>query len=100
MGILLQEVQKFFGWLVNNYVILFGMKEYILVECQGGFVFEEVVDRVLGVCWVCDSLDLMEWDGGELIDLEKLIVFGKFGICVCWYCFVYMDFIGICKCDV
>ncbi|MGB3619891.1 MAG: NAD-glutamate dehydrogenase, partial [Ketobacter sp.] len=98
-GTSLQEVQKFLGWLVNNHVTLLGMKEYTLVERQGGSAFEEVADRALGVCRVCDSLDLMERDGGELIDPEKLIVFGKSGTRARWHRPVYMDFIGIRKCD-
>ncbi|HAG92730.1 MAG TPA: NAD-glutamate dehydrogenase [Gammaproteobacteria bacterium] len=95
----LQEVKGFLAWLVQNHFTFLAMQEYKAVEKQGRTHFEAITDSALGVAKVCDSLDLLEQNGGPLIYEDKLIVFGKSGTRSRWHRPVYMDFIGIRKCD-
>lgn len=95
----LEEVKGFLAWLVQNHFTLLAMQEYKLVEQQGSARFEAIPESALGVARVCDSVDLLKVDGGPFIHPEKLIVFGKSGTRSRWHRPVYMDFIGIRKCD-
>ncbi len=95
----LDEVRGFLRWLVQNHFTLLGMKEYKVVERQGGKYMEATADSALGIARVCDDLDLLETDAGPLMHGDKLIVFGKSGTRSRWHRPVYMDFVGIRKCD-
>ena len=95
----LEEVRKFLRWLVQNHFTLLAMKEYKVMERQGEKHMEAVEGSALGVARVCDTLDLLENSAGPLLHEEKLIVFGKSGTRSRWHRPVYMDFIGIRKCD-
>lgn len=94
----LDEVKCFLGWLVENHFTLLAMQEYRLIDQQGRKVLQALPDA-MGVARVCPHLDLMERDEGELIQPEKLIVFGKSGTRARWHRPAYMDFVGIRKCD-
>ena len=95
----LVEVKAFLTWLVENHFTFLAMQEYDVVEEQGERQLRARADTALGVARICDSLDLLQADEGPLIHEEKLIVFGKSGTRSRWHRPVYMDFIGIRKCD-
>ncbi|RLT93507.1 NAD-glutamate dehydrogenase [Ketobacter sp.] len=95
----LLEVKAFLAWLVQNHFTFLAMQEYKVVEKQGESYLQAVEGSAHGVAKVCNSLDLLEQDGGPLIHQDKLIVFGKSGTRSRWHRPVYMDFIGIRKCD-
>jgi len=95
----LQEVKGFLAWLVQNHFTFLAMQEYKVQDQQGTPHLVAVPETGLGVARICSRLDLLEPDGGPLVHDDKLIVFGKSGSRSRWHRPVYMDFIGIRKCD-
>lgn len=95
----LHEVKSFLGWLVRNHLTFLAMQEYRVVEKDGWPHLQAVEGTALGVAKVCSTLDLLEPDGGPLLHPHKLIVFGKSGTRSRWHRPVYMDYIGVRKCN-
>ncbi|HVK98436.1 MAG TPA: NAD-glutamate dehydrogenase, partial [Dongiaceae bacterium] len=95
----LGEVKHFLSWLVRNNFTFLAMQEYVLVQRDGTASLEKVEGSTLGVAKVRQDLDLLEPNGGPLLQPEKLIVFGKSGSRSRWHRPVYMDFIGVRKCN-
>lgn len=95
----LNEVKGFLQWLVRNHFTFLAMQEYRVVDRDGWPHLQAVDDTALGVARVCPELDLLEPDGGPLLHPHKLIVFGKSGTRSRWHRPVYMDFVGVRKCN-
>ncbi|NPU90770.1 MAG: NAD-glutamate dehydrogenase [Gammaproteobacteria bacterium] len=95
----LAEVKHFLSWLVRNNFTFLAMQEYTLVNKDGVALLEKVDGSTLGVARVRHDMELLEAQGGSLLQPEKLIVFGKSGSRSRWHRPVYMDFIGVRKCN-
>ncbi len=95
----LHEVKSFLSWLVPNHFTLLAMAEYKVTDGMLGKVLQRVPGSELGIAKICDDLDLLEPEGGELLYQERLIVFGKSATRSRWHRPVYMDFIGVRVCD-
>ena len=95
----LAEVKNFLSWLVRNNFTFLAMQEYVLVNRDGVAVLEKLDGSTLGVAKVRQDMELLEAQGGPLLQPEKLIVFGKSGSRSRWHRPVYMDFIGVRKCN-
>ncbi len=96
----LNESKGFLNWLVRNHFTFLAMQEYQVVEKDGWPCLQAVPGTALGIGRNGSPvLDLLQADGGPLLQPQKLIVFGKSGTRSRWHRPVYMDFVGVRKCN-